>query len=468
MKTICMLFIAFIFFSQVAVSQELKKNKYWVYLAEDIASDCLENEIERLSFSNILNAGVYMLSSQELEEIEKLPCVKEIDKVGVYKMLSTRPNDDSYSFALEQIKAYALRTIGLVGKGVKVGIIDGGFLAADIEPALKHVFEKAKVKDYTDYITPDLKSYEGSKLADDKHGTEVFKLIAGYTDDIRFGLATGATFYLARTDHGSYERRIEEDFVIQAMERFDSLGVHIINISLGYTNGFDNPNENYSPQMMDGKTSALTRAVDHFVKDRNILVIVAAGNDGNNSWQVISAPADAKHALTVGATGYKYWTKADFSSVGPQDLGYIKPEVACFSNIGTSFSAPVVTGLAACIKQYDLSISASAIKEMIMKSSHLHPYGNNYIGYGVPDCEKIVALIRGNNSTNVQLETIPNAGIKHNTEDSPLVVFYKKDSINVISQGVYYQGKVKIKKREKEKFITIVKGNSQTLELKTE
>jgi hypothetical protein len=344
---------------------------------------------------------------------------------------ATRP---ILGFALEQINANYIIDEGLTGNNVKIGIIDGGFLNAQKSPNLKHVFDKNKVRWYKDYITPDMEEYGGTAYLDDAHGTEVFYLIAGKhsTKDILYGLAPNATFYLARTDHGAFEKRLEEDYLILALEELQKKGVRIVNISLGYATGYADPSENYVPSQMDGKTTMIARAIDTAFFSKNMLPIVAAGNDGDiPRWQVVSTPGDAKGALTVGATKLKIWEKLDYSSVGMEGLEFVKPEVSCFATQGTSFSTPIITGLAATMLEYDSSLTSAELKEMIIRSSHLYPFQNNYIGYGVPDCEKIMNLLKKKPISSLQGKKTKRSSykIRLEKEKNYVVVYHKKDQI---------------------------------------
>ena len=140
----------------------------------------------------------------------------------------------------------------------------------------------------------------------------------------------------------------------------DSLGVDIINTSLGYDT-FDNPTHNHSYEDLDGITTFISRGLNK-AHSKGILCVTSAGNSGNSSWLYVSTPADAEGSLTVGAVtseGQYAW----FSSIGPTADQRIKPDVTAqgaatvFSdqngNItagnGTSFSAPLISGLAACL-----------------------------------------------------------------------------------------------------------------------
>ncbi len=342
----------------------------------------------------------YTLSSPAVPELNK-------DLRSPLPVVSFKPNKKSnhlkYGFALEQIEGNLLFDKGLTGKNIKIGIIDGGFLNADQNLSLSGHFREGRVISYTDYITPELPPYEGSKHLEDSHGTEVWTLIGGYNPEteVRSGIASEALYHLARTDHGAFEKRLEEDLLINALEEMHKKGIRIVNISLGYADGYTRKDENYLPMHMDGKTTMLARAIDSAFFSKNMLVIVSAGNEGDReSWEVLSTPADAQGALTVGASVLNGRSRMKFSSIGTPGIGYTKPEIVCFASNGTSFSAPVITGLAAAILQYDTTLTAREMKELIIKSASLYPYGNNHLGFGVPKVSVLLSLLAGKDVSN--------------------------------------------------------------------
>ena len=53
--------------------------------------------------------------------------------------------------------------------------------------------------------------FMAQRISGDEHGTEVLKMIAGSDNgtSIKYGMAENANLYLARTDHGIRERRLE-------------------------------------------------------------------------------------------------------------------------------------------------------------------------------------------------------------------------------------------------------------------
>lgn len=296
-------------------------------------------------------------------------------------------------FALEQTGGQYLIDAGLTGKGVKIGIIDGGFLKADQSPTLSEHFTDGRVAFYKDYITPELGEYKGSKPSGDDHGTQVWEHIGGYHPElkIQYGLATEATYYLARTDHDAFESRKEEKLLIQALAEMIAMDVKLVNISLGYTEDYTDKSENYTPDMVDGRSTWITRVLDSvLLQNPHVLVVVSAGNDGNTRWKTLSPPADSPNVLTVGACKLQHPEEMAFSSIGPIHIGYVKPDLVCFSTQGTSFSAPIVTGLAAGLMQKYPDASVAEIKQLLIASGSLYPYPNNVLGHGVPSGKRIM------------------------------------------------------------------------------
>lgn len=355
-------------------------------------------------------------------------------------------------FALEQINGQAIIDAGLTGKGVKIGIIDGGFLRADESESLKLLFENGQVAAYKDYLDPEADPFTGSAAFDDVHGTEVWELVGGFNESrkVQYGLATGATYYLARTDHGGYERRQEEKFAIEAMEWMAKEGVQIINISLGYNFGFNDKKENYKPEQIDGKSTILTQAINRISEEYDILFVLAAGNDGDNRWKILGSPGDAKNALTVGATKLKVWDAMKYSSKGPEWLEYVKPEISCYSSLGTSFSAPIITGLAACLLEKDTAASAEQLKYAIMQSGNII-YPNNHIGHGVPNGEVALMMLEGAEILWEDSEKSAKQSVLINLEKPSIYVsIYHKKGWEVIKKEVIRTAKTKVKIRQRD------------------
>nr|WP_225986674.1 S8 family serine peptidase [Rufibacter sp. LB8] len=347
--------------------------------------------------------------------------------------------------AVDQLQPQALFDAQLTGKGVKIGVLDAGFYEAPGKPGLAPLFAGNHVKAHRDFVNPTNQHfYTLRESLLDNHGTKVLERIGGYdsTRKALTGLATGADYYLARTDHGGRENRLEEEKFVQALEWLDSLGVKLVNSSLGYATGFDDPMENYKPTQMDG-SSFIARAVQLAIEKKGMLIVVSAGNEGAiKSWQVIGTPADAAGTIAVGATDYDHWTRQGYSGMGPAFLPYLKPDLACFATDGTSFSAPIITGLTACLLQANPSLTGVQLADILRKSGHLYPFGNNYVGYGVPNAGKALALALAPDKISEEKAPLQVTGTKFTfTLEKPLpagsggiVLFRKKSATLVISQ----------------------------------
>lgn len=398
--------------------------------------------------SRWLNAVSVRLTDEQRKQVAQLPFVRQvrpIDPAIVVTSLPTAPrlNQPQLAAVMNQIQAQAFAQENLTGRFVQIGVIDAGFFAADSAAVLKPIAQRGGFRQVRDYVNRAKSKDNLFRTLDtysDTHGTEVLAAIAGYdpVGNLQLGLGYDASFYLARTDAGNREFRGEEDNWVQAMEWLDSLGVRLVNTSLGYAKGFTNPKENYVPAQMDGHTSLISRAAQMAVDQKGMLIIVSAGNEGDDrSWRVISTPADAEGVLAVGATNSRLWNRIGYSSIGPEALPYLKPNVSCFSLYGTSLSAPVITGFAACLMQAKPSLTNRQLREIIEKSAHLYPYGNNYVGYGVPQAARALALLRGEEPTQTAREVHATGKQWSMALDQPeplVSVFRKKDATHVLQQ----------------------------------
>lgn len=341
---------------------------------------------------------------------------------------------------LIQMDGDAFLEAGLTGKGVKIGIIDVGFFLANTDSSLSRYFGAGGRSPVTkDYIYPDGQQLYVKHSDIDWHGAQVWSLIGGdVPGHIRYGLATDAQYFLARTDDGTKEYAAEQENLSQALAWLRSQGVRLVNISLGYAYGFDNPAENYIPGNMDGHTAIASKAAEEAAVRYNMILVVAAGNDGDNVWKILSAPADAKDVITVGATDEEK-DKKDFSSEGPDFLPYLKPDISCMNFTGgTSFSAPAITGIVACMLQKDPHLSTARIKDILERSGHLYPYGNNYEGYGVPDAMRILQQMdhpdRFGEKASRLMSKSDSVTIRLSREETALTLFHKKDKWVVLRQ----------------------------------
>ena len=284
----------------------------------------------------------------------------------------------------------SLHTIGLQGQGVTIAVIDGGFKRANRIAGLRGV-KIVGTKNFVD--TGDIYATSGD------HGTMVLSCLAAFQPFGLIGTAPGAEFYLILSEDGASEYPVEEDAWCAAIEYADSVGVDLVNSSLGYTK-FDTKTMNHTYQDLNGRTAPCSRAAS-LAASRGIVVVNSAGNSGDDTWKLIGTPADARDILAVGAvdeTGLNTF----FSSIGPSIDGRIKPDVmalgyevrvydgegALTQADGTSFASPLLCGGVACLMQAFPTMNPTDLIHLVKTSGNntLHP--DNVFGYGVPNLWK--------------------------------------------------------------------------------
>lgn len=403
--------------------------------------------------SKWLNAVTAYLTKEQVVQVQRMNFVTSVQPVNVYLVAastSINVQPELMHTALKQMKAKSFTKAGVDGTGLKIGVIDAGFYRLNEDAATKYLVEDKHILGQKDFIDPTRKDLiTAAATTSDDHGRQVVRMIAGYDTSIKaqYGMAVNASFYLARTENGDKEYRGEEDMWIMAMEWMDSLGVRLISTSLGYATKMDDPSDNYKQSEMDGKTARITKAAQIAFYDKGIFLAVSAGNEGDTQWRIISAPADAEGSLSVGATNSTEWDRIYYSSIGPEKLPYLKPNVSCYSPNGTSFSCPAIAGFVACLMKSDSSLTNVQLKDIIQKSAHLYPYGNNYLGYGVPQADRAIELTKDINKNfgTARLVHCSKKVYKEQLDKSlnlDLVLFNKKNETIVISPGYNQKNKI--------------------------
>ena len=341
--------------------------------------------------------------SMLIAEIAGLPFVRSTERVwrGVAKRASERDSlinkplrtDSLYGPAITQIKmshADRLHEAGFKGQGMTIAVIDAGFHNVDKIEAMKNI----NILGTRDFVNPEADIY-----AESSHGMSVLSCMAMNQPNVMIGTAPEASYWLLRSEDEYSENLVEQDYWAAAIEFADSVGVDLVNTSLGYYS-FDDPTKNYRYRDLNGHYALMSREAAK-AADKGIVVVCSAGNSGSGSWKKITPPGDAENVITVGAVN-KYGVLAPFSSVGNTADGRVKPDVVAVGlgsdvmgtdgNLrhanGTSFSSPIMCGMVACLWQACPELTAKEIIELVRRSGGRAVFPDNIYGYGIPDLWK--------------------------------------------------------------------------------
>lgn len=367
--------------------------------------------------SRWFNAAVVQCSPQKLAELQTLPFVRASQNLNRLptpnsrrgtqssdssRLVASVSNATFYGPAYHQANMLGvpeLHDAGFRGEGISIAVFDAGFLGVNSSSAFSHLFQNDQLKGTYDFVGRKTDVY-----AHNQHGTSVLSTMAAYLPGIIVGTAYKANYYLFRTEDAATEHNIEEVNWLLAAEYADSAGVDIINSSLGYTT-FDPPSYSYTYPELNGATAIVTRAAD-YAAATGMLVVVSAGNEGNKTWRYISAPADADSVLTVGAVD-SLANHASFSSFGPSADNRLKPDVVAMGeqvyvlssagnlsrSNGTSFSAPIMAGMVACLWQANPDLTNMQLLALLRQSGSQANNPNNTLGYGVPNYRRTVTAL---------------------------------------------------------------------------
>ena len=297
---------------------------------------------------------------------------------------------------------------GYTGNGVKIAVLDASFESIDSCAAFRYIRNNNLIKARYNVINGST-NINGAPYG---HGTAVTSVISANVPDTLVGAAFNASLYLVVAENATAPY-YDINF-IKAAEWADSLGVDIIQCSLGYFYPPDSAQQHvaagleaYTIDKLDGHSTPITQIAQK-ASSKGIMFIAAVG-DPHYFGNYIFSPSDGDSVLGVGgvlANG-KQSPNATFRRTAD---GRIKPDVdalatnvyiAGFNSIcapdvqsGTSVSAPIISGLAALLKESNPTASGWRIIQAIKYSSSRAPLKNDTLGFGVPNACKADSLLR--------------------------------------------------------------------------
>lgn len=275
------------------------------------------------------------------------------------------------SWGIRRIKADRLWQQGLTGDGVTIGHVDTGVDAA--HPAIAPAFDAFAAFDRVGEQIIGAAAHDSAR-----HGTHTAGILVGaHFNGFSFGVAPGARLASAMViEGGQVTARL-----LGGLDWCVGQNVRIVNISLGF--------RGYDPQF---------EAIIRLLRARNILPVVAVGNEGPVTSR---SPGNYRESLSVGAVDEndQIWIDSSserFASPG----GYTKPDIIApgagvWSSIprgqmlalsGTSMAAPHIAGLAALLLQHKPNAAVAEIESAILRSATRPPaIASNRGNRGIPD-----------------------------------------------------------------------------------
>ncbi|WP_430466505.1 S8 family serine peptidase [Winogradskyella ouciana] len=382
-----------------------------------------QSGITVLAKSKWFNAVHVRGSEADISALSVLPYIDMIDFANNSLDASSRSSnsqvnsdieDETVDFTygntqnqVEMINADNLHVDDFTGEGFTIAVMDSGFPNVNTMAAFQRLRDNGDLLDGYDFVSRNADVYANTASS---HGTRVLSTMAGFIQDQFVGTAPDASYYLFLTEDATSENPVEESYWVEAAERADSLGVDMINTSLGYR-VFDNPNYDYTPADMDGQTTYITKGAS-IAAEKGILVVVSAGNSGATAWQTVGAPADSPEVLSIGAVD-ENGQYVNFSSQGgTAQVGYQKPDVVArgglafvvnenntiVQNNGTSFSSPILCGGIASLWQAIPDATPTEVMDFIRQSASQFTMPDDFLGFGIPDLAMARSLGLGETS----------------------------------------------------------------------
>ncbi len=402
--------------------------------------------------------------AQTLENIslpaDKIQQLAEEDSIRLISKIEPIPQPQNYNAQLtsriDEIHPGGLSDYNLDGSGVTVGIWESGGVRVSHEQLVGRAVQV---------------DTDSSPSA---HGTHVAGTIAanGSGNPAAEGMAPNVSL-LCWNLGSDLQEMYENAYRIDVSNHSYGLS---IDSEVSANNSLDNLHKDLASPGPDsnhwGIYTARSESYDQIVYEQNIIAVVAAGNyygtNGSSSTTKIGADFSAaqnldnvrynslstlgsvKNTISVGAvddlinksTNPQDILIADFSGWGPTDDGRIKPDIVAngvkllslsheddnaYSTLsGTSTSAPVVTGAAACLVQQFRNYFGGANPSMAtMKSLLIHtameagpdPGPDYQFGWGLLNARAAADFIRshGNGGSDIEIDSYSESVREYNT-----------------------------------------------------
>ena len=320
--------------------------------------------------------------------------IVEYNGMGEYCVITNDPSCNNQWY-LNSIRAFDSWDITMGDSNTIVVIIDSGtdWTHSDIGKGTDNYKNINELAGW-DYI-----SNTNNTITNNGHGTRVAGIVGAKTNNSKgiSGISggnnsSGITMISFCIGANAPDGSVLDDAIIDAV----NLGAKVIQLSLTVP-----------------PTNAINAAIDYAI-NHNVMIICASGN-GHSS--TVAYPASNHKVLAVGATNRNN-QRASFSNYGAL-LSVVAPGVDIFSTSlnnsynsqnGTSFSAPIVSGISALVLSANPNLTGQEVRDIIEKTaqkvrpdlysynsdqSHSNGMWNNEMGYGLVDAYAAVRMAKG-------------------------------------------------------------------------
>ena len=335
--------------------------------------------IEQLPLINALLCEFPVHREGEVAGIlESHPHVNRVESDLPIKIICFQPNSffSRRTPAPQQIKqeiGWGVKRIGADSfldiepkNRVRVGIMDTGI-------HLQHADLKDNIKGGIN-VTGNSNDYSD----DNGHGTHVAGIVGALNNDIGIvGVMPKVDLYAVKVFNSAGEGSLSD--IIRGLQWCINNKIKLVNMSFG-----------------SATDNATFREVFKNAEKAGVIMVVAAGNDGNDKIQF-----PAKYPETIAVSSLNEMNNiSSFSSYGPE-VNIIAPGEDIFSTwnnggykkmSGTSMAAPHVTGAIAQMLNHWGDLTPAQVRQLLKITTHRLPLRSEQQGAGLIDVSKVMRV----------------------------------------------------------------------------